>query len=218
MGGRQAARAFAIGVILASAAWSIARAEDGAISAPPTGGSTETIIHYDVRGRTLDEVRADVFQWGPYDEASGQRFAGWTAWSIQWHYDVTVDDDGCHIRDVTTSTEISYTLPRWLDEARASADLQKAWRRFHAALVGHEKGHGQLARELAGRIEKAMTLIPPKPTCEELEVEVNDLGTMMIVTDDKQAAYDRRTAHGEKQGAAFPRVLVRRAGAPPAFR
>jgi predicted secreted Zn-dependent protease len=208
----------AIGSMLAQTASLAARAEGGAIMTVPVSGSTETTIHYDVHGGTLEQIRADVFQFGPYDESSGQRFAGWTAWSIHWHYDVHAMAAGCRIENVTTQTEITYTLPRWVDEARAPADLQQAWRRFNAALVEHEKGHGRLARELAQRIERAMSATPLQPSCEELEEEVNALGTRMIVTDDRQAAYDRRTAHGEKQGAVFPRMLVRRAGAPAAFR
>ncbi len=215
MGGWQAVRACAIVLAFASVAPVSVRAEIGSTPAPSAGGSSESVKHYDVRGRTLEEVRAEIFLSGPSDETDGQRFAGWTAWSIHWQYDLRTGRDGCRIQNVTTDTQITYTLPRWVDEAQASPDVQQAWRRFDTALVEHEKGHGQLARELARRIEKAMAALPPQASCDGLEVEARALGTRMIVTDDRQAAYDRRTMHGEKQGAIFPRVLVRRAGAAP---
>lgn len=172
------------------------------------GGDLETVNLYDVKGRTLDELRRDVFSRGPYDRIKRQRFAGWTSWQIKWWLDHRADDETCTVTSARTETHVTYTLPRWREEHSAPLDLQQAWRRFLTALVEHEQGHGQLARELGDRIEVAIKQLPPHADCRELEREANELAEVMIRDDTEQEAYDLRTGHGERQGAAFPRLLV----------
>jgi len=174
------------------------------------GAEPETITYYAVKGRTLDELRREVFSRGPYDHTKGQRFAGWTSWQIKWWLEHRADDTNtCSVTGARTETHDTYTLPQWSDENSASEDLRQTWRRFVDALVDHEKGHGRLARELGDRIKAAIERLPPRPDCRELEQDANILAHTMIRDDKEQEAYDLRTGHGERQGAAFPRLLVR---------
>ena len=185
----------------------------GSIAAPTTGlmavADLETVHYYDVKGRTLDELRGDVFSRGPYDQFKGQRFAGWTSWQIKWWLDHRASQDSCRVVSARTETHVTYTMPRWSDERQAATDLQQAWRRFVDALIDHEKGHGRIARQLGERIKIAIQALPPRATCRDLEQQANTLAQAMIRDDKEQEAYDRRTSHGEKQGASFPRLLVR---------
>jgi predicted secreted Zn-dependent protease len=169
----------------------------------------ETVNLYDVRGQTLDELRRDVFSRGPFDRIKRQRFAGWTSWQIKWWLDHETDDTACSVTAARTETHVTYTLPQWSEEDHAPADLQRAWRRFITSLIEHEQGHGQLARELGDRIRIAIEQLPPHPDCGELERQANALAHAMIRDDRTQEAYDLQTGHGERQGAAFPRLLVR---------
>ena len=183
-------------------------------SAAPTHGPAETaepetFNYYEVDARSLEELRREVYTRGPHDRASNQRFAGWTSWQIRWWVDHLFLDSGCHVAKATTQTHVTYTLPHWRNASDAPLDLQQSWHRFVSALTEHEYGHGQLARELGGRIQIAIEGLPPQPTCQALNREASLLANRMIWDDKEQQAYDRRTGHGEKQGAAFPRVLVR---------
>src|SRR5690606_17666594 len=107
----------------------------------------ETIKYYDVSGATIDELRQEVYSRGPYDR-TGQRFAGWAEWRIQWWFNHKQVPQGCAVGEASTETHIQYTLPRWADAEAASPELRETWRRFVEALTLHEQGHGQLAREL----------------------------------------------------------------------
>lgn len=186
------------------------------VAAPtePTGTVTskETFKYYDVRGKTLDDLRRDVFARGPFDAVKGQRFAGWTSWNIRWWLDYQTVNEGCAVGRAATETRVTYTLPRWTDAAKAPIELQESWARFSGALTEHEHGHGHLARELGARIKIAIEELQPQPTCEQLNRRAGDLAHHMIWNDKEQEAYDRRTGHGATQGAAFPRVLVRAQG------
>lgn len=199
--------------VVFAAAVSFLGINPGGIAAPTTGlGSAkaiEKVNYYHVRGTTLDELRKDVFSRGPLDKAKGQRFAGWTEWRIQWQFDRRNVPQGCAVEKAVTKTEVDYTLPRWTDADHAPPEVRETWNRFLEALTVHEEGHGQLARELAERLEFAIQSLPPEPTCEELDARVNELANRMIMEDKEQEEYDRRTGHGHTQGAAFPRVLVR---------
>ncbi len=186
------------------------------VAAPtaPVGVVTakESFKYYDVSGKTLDDLRRDVFARGPYDAIKGQRFAGWTSWNIRWWLDYQTVSEGCAVGQAATETHVTYTLPRWKDAAKAPIELQESWARFSGALTEHEQGHGHLARELGARIKTAIERLPPQPTCEQLNRHAGDLAHRMIWEDEEQEAYDRRTGHGATQGASFPRILVRAQG------
>lgn len=201
-----AAAALAFGVM---AAGSAGMAGQAATSLGVFEGPFETVRHYEVRGITLDALRNDVFSRGPADSRKKQRFAGWTDWEIRWRFAYVETAESCRVQTVSTEAHVTYTLPLWVDRPKASTALQDAWDRFSGALIEHEKGHGQLAHKLAKRIESAMRQVPPQPTCTELERRINELGSRMIDEDGEQEAYDKVTGHGETQGAAFPRAIVR---------
>jgi predicted secreted Zn-dependent protease len=197
--------------ILIPKAYAAEESPDRASVTPP-----ETVKHYDVRGTTLDTLRAEVFSRGPLDRSSRQRFAGWTDWEINWRYEFAEVPESCRLQQVSAEAHVVYTLPRWVDEAKATPSLRVAWTRFSDALTEHERGHGEIARKLAKRVEAEMRAIPPQPTCAELERRINALGAEIVDNDEEQVAYDRRTGHGETQGASFPRTLARARSAPQA--
>src|SRR5690606_39231720 len=111
----------------------------------------ESTKFYDVRGSTIEELRHEVYSRGPYDR-TGQRFAGWAEWRIQWRFDRKEAPQGCIVEKAVTTTDIQYTLPRWVDADGAPPELQETWYNFLEALTLHEQGHGRLARELAAEI------------------------------------------------------------------
>jgi predicted secreted Zn-dependent protease len=168
----------------------------------------EDTRYYEVSGSSLDQLRVTIFSRGLYDQRKGRRFAGWTDWAIQWWFEFHAAEEGCRIADAATQTRVTYTLPRWSDERTAPLALREAWHRFLDALTTHEHGHGQIARALGARIERALKDLPAESSCATLEERANALGSRMVETDQEQEAYDRRTGHGGLQGAVFPRVLA----------
>jgi predicted secreted Zn-dependent protease len=197
--------------LAAAVSWAGVYQGGSAAPTPETAESAEqeTFNYYEVEASSLEELRHEVYTRGPHDRTSNQRFAGWTSWQIRWWIDHHVTDAGCHVSKAITQTHVTYTLPHWANASHASLDLQQSWHRFVTALKEHEFGHGRLARELGGRIQLAIENLPPQPTCQTLNREASLLANRMIWEDKEQEAYDRRTGHGEKQGAAFPRILVR---------
>lgn len=198
--------------VLVAATVSVLGAHSGGFAAPASqlvsGKAVEKTNFYHVSGTTLDELRDQVFTRGPYDRGKGLRFAGWTEWRIKWWFDQKDTPQGCAVDKAATEVHVSYTLPRWTDEDRASPEVRQAWKRFIDALTLHEEGHGQLARELGDRLRFAMESLPPEPDCDQLDDRVNELANRMIMEDKEQEEYDRRTGHGQTQGAAFPSIMV----------
>ena len=161
-------------------------------------------MSYNVHGATPDQVWASIREVGPKD-SNGRRFAGWTQWHISWYVRYERDAAGCRLGEAHVRTRISMTLPVWADRGAASPDLQQSWDQFITALARHEEGHASLSVERAGVIERGLTALPAKLTCEAaLEDGRTYFSAQMADLAKVQAEYDRTTSHGLTQGVAFP--------------
>ena len=113
---------------------------------PPGVSGRTTVLYYDVRGRTLNEVRADVRRKGP--KIDGRSFVGEARSPMRWSWRTeSIGGSSCSIRDVTVSINAQITLPRWTPPADAEPGLETEWKRFIAALEEHEAGHKDISRE-----------------------------------------------------------------------
>src|SRR5213076_1595464 len=75
--------------------------------------------YYDIDGSSAGALRDQINRLGPKDESGKSRDA-LTVWSIEWGYATTSRPDGCVLRDVKVSLNVTVTLPRL-------HDLGKAW-------------------------------------------------------------------------------------------
>lgn len=126
---------------------------------------------YPVDGVTARQILNQMGQRGP------NGFWAYTSWYVRWTGDCKV------------SLEISYTMPKHINEAALPADLRARWTAMVAALAAHERKHGQHGVNAAN------------------EVFANGCRNGVAITNkwaEQDRALDRRTNHGASEGVVFP--------------
>jgi predicted secreted Zn-dependent protease len=104
-------------------------------------------------------------------------FWGYAEWRVNW-------SSTCNV-----NLRITYTYPRWANREKASPKLRARWDRFIANLITHEKGHGTHGRNAAAEIDKTACAKDPVGIAKRWS--------------NQDVIYDRKTNHGETQGAVF---------------
>ncbi len=73
------------------------------------------------------------------------------------------------------------------------------------ALIAHEAGHAALGVDAARNIERRLSQMGDRSSCDQLESEANALAREIIVRDTRlDSQYDVDTNYGERDGARFP--------------
>jgi predicted secreted Zn-dependent protease len=188
---------------LFAAAFSLALAGSGPAASEPV--VKRNTVHYEVGGATAEDIRAELNGLGPTGQVEKRRFDAHTRWHVKWTYRYRNVGQDCAIARVSTTVDVTITLPRLKADASRPAELTRAFEEFAAKLLLHEDGHAQTGIDAAKQIEAAMLAIKPHPTCDALGRAANALGHALIKeANQKDIEYDARTQHGRTQGARFP--------------
>ena len=120
-------------------------------------------------------------------------------------YELDPVPEGCALRRPLVRLQTELWLPVWQPVSEPDPALLKAWEAMLAALIEHEDGHRRLvfesARELAVRVARMTGRVAD---CGELRRQL--LGMRLAASSRialRNAAYDRRTGHGVRQGAVL---------------
>jgi predicted secreted Zn-dependent protease len=170
-------------------------------SYPASVSGSTSVLYYDVQGRTLGELHADMRKKGP--KIDGNNFVGETRSPMRWRWRTESSGAGsCAIRDVTVYLNAQITLPRWTPPADAEPGLVTEWNRFLSALEAHEAGHKDIsARAGKAIVDRLRGLSAP---CSMLGTRANDLARDIFErAHAEQRTYDATTRHGLTQGTAF---------------
>src|SRR5437867_12413071 len=165
----------------------------------PRAAVTAREQYYDIDGSSAGALRNQISRLGPKDE-SGTSHDALTVWSLEWTYGTAQRADGCALRDVKVTLDVSVTLPRWKPPATASPGLLKTWQAYLKAVRLHEAGHRTIAERNAREVMAA--LMPLRGTnCDKLSGEATRLAEQ-IAADGRarNRAYDIQTKHGQTQG------------------
>lgn len=162
-----------------------------------------TVIYYDVHGRTVADLRADMRRVGP--KIADSSFVGETRSPMRWSWRTeSTGASGCTIRDVTVSVNAQVTLPRWTPPADTEPGLAAEWTRFIAALETHEAGHKDISAKAGSDIVDRLRGL--SGLCSQIGTRANDLAREIVDrASSAQKAYDAFTRHGLTQGTAFGR-------------
>src|SRR5256714_5945697 len=117
-----------------------APAEAATAAAAARASIVATEQYYDIDGSSAGALRDQINRLGPKDESGKSRDA-LTVWSIEWGYGTASRPDGCVLRDLKVTLNVTVTLPRWKPPASASAELLKSWQAYLKAGPPHEAGH-----------------------------------------------------------------------------
>ena len=168
----------------------------------PRPAIAATEQYYDIDGSSAGALRDQINRLGPKDESGKPRDA-LTVWSIEWGYATTSRPDGCVLRDVKVSLNVTVTLPRWKPPATASPEVVKAWQSYVKAVRVHEAGHRAIAERNARDVFAALTPLRGM-NCDLLSDEASRTAER-IVADGRarNRAYDVETKHGQTQGVVL---------------
>ena len=154
-----------------------------------------TVAYYEVLGQNSAEIRRQLNDKGPFDEA-GDHHDALTKWRVYW----TWPSDGRGRADrskAEVKVRIVLIFPRLSAESHIDRATETKWRNYCLKLRAHEDLHIKIARECRAEIEAAIRgatgndgdAVARKilKKYQELEIEM-----------------DRKTNHGMNDGATFP--------------
>lgn len=164
----------------------------------------EHFNYYEIQGRTEKELQQQMNASG-IRGADGNSYYAYTNWYVKWNYTYDTTTVSCSIATVATIVDANYKLPKWIRNENASADLKNKWNRFIHNLELHEYGHREIGVQTAKEIERSISALKPRASCEELRLAANSIGQQLVEkSKPTEADYDVRTRHGRTQGAIFP--------------
>lgn len=122
-----------------------------------------------------------------------------TDWQVQWRFWWRNASDGCVIERVRTEVEVQIQVPQLV---AGTAAQQAEFADYLDALTQHEEGHQQLALAAGAAIDLGLRQFPVASSCGALETDANALGQQLLQRfREREYDYDRRTNHGQTQGA-----------------
>jgi predicted secreted Zn-dependent protease len=160
---------------------------------------TTAVTYYDVHGRTPGDVARSMQELGP--EANGSFGHARASYSSTWH--ARNDGSGrCDLTSVQVTMVSQMMLPRWTPPADTLPGVAAEWQRFMVALQRHDAEHKNISGRGARQILDGLLAL--KTFCSEVPRDVKRLTDSIVVqTQDRQAAYDVKTHQGGTQGAVF---------------
>jgi predicted secreted Zn-dependent protease len=178
---------------------------------PGTGDAAEAALEIEERQRfyPVDAVdaaslRQQIDAARPVS-ADGRPSHGLLLVDLTLSYELDPLPEGCVLRTPQVRLQTELWLPVWQPVSEPEPKLREAWETMLAGLVEHEDGHRRLvfdsARELA---EQVARLSGRSAECGWLRREL--LGLRLAASSRvalRNAAYDRRTGHGVRQGAVL---------------
>jgi len=155
---------------------------------------------YSVSGTTIADIRADLARKRPW---KGE-LDGYTAWKIDWSYRTEATESECRLQSFDVRTEITITIPRWNFPAEADPGTKEIWTGYIKGLLSHEDGHKRIALAAATEVRNRLQRVRAGNSCKELEAAINREADKAVEEfKRREKAYDQRTDHGRKDGAAL---------------
>lgn len=165
--------------------------------------ATEHSKTYDLTGRSARQLIAQMKETGPLGK-DGKRYFGKTDWTIHWRYHYETRGGSVIFTRVSVTVDVTTIMPRRPEPANGADRMMAEWARFLAALAVHERGHAENAHRHAKQLYAVLHGRGPFSSAQELEAFVKTEGDKCIAkTTAEDDAYDKRTGHGDTQGATL---------------
>ncbi|HLM52161.1 MAG TPA: DUF922 domain-containing protein [Pseudoxanthomonas sp.] len=176
------------------------------LTALPAQAGELRIVHYDVYGRSIAELRESLNENGPRNprDLGGKRFHGWTDWRVDWTYKYTPSKQGCRFTEFTSALSGTMTLPRWTPIGGGAEKVARAFDTYVSALRRHEHGHYAIGAEAAAEIQALGHAFSVPSDCSTIANAFEMRAAAILEAyRAKELLYDRETEHGRTQGARF---------------
>lgn len=157
---------------------------------------SKTVEHYEIFGRTVQELRQSLNQNDHSLKITGTRAWATTEWWIDTTFLSSKALHGCTFKSVKTIVRIKHHFPHWVDMADAPLPVQSEWVKMMEALRRHEEQHGQHALEGGRELDAALQKMK-RETCDALLSDGQKLyNTVVQKTKRRDVDFDKRTNHG----------------------
>ena len=160
-----------------------------------------SVMYYDIHGRTIAELHADMRRQGP--KLADSSFVAETLSPMRWEWHVQAEGtSACAIHDPRVYVNAQILLPRWTPPADTEPGVFAEWNRFIAALETHEAGHKNISAKAGSDIVKQVSAL--SGSCSAIGTRANDIARIVIERANiEQQQYDAETHHGLTQGTSF---------------
>lgn len=160
---------------------------------------SEEYEYYYVNPNTRADILTSLKENSPIHE-NGKIMYGSSNSDVKWNLKWKHNSQICWITSVNTKVNTTYTLPKLIEGGSGIDDF---WDNWYPNLLTHERGHHKLAIDAAEEIERKIRKMPSFSTCDLLEKNANNIVLESINKLRRlQKDYDKRTNHGETQGAS----------------
>jgi predicted secreted Zn-dependent protease len=155
----------------------------------------EKIHFYKIQGNSGQELKKQMDTLGP--KTNAQQFNASTKWIVTWQYGYQEKNHICQLTSLKVDLHIHYLYPRWVNYQSSHPTLQQKWNVCLKDLNQHEKGHGKNGKNAATAVEKALLNIPPKTSCQQLMITIDNTANYIIQEYlNKDFQYDQHSQHG----------------------
>lgn len=154
--------------------------------------ATKSYSHFDIRGKTADELDQQLSTRGPTANGSSARHPGAT--KIRFGGEATyVQHDGrCRVGSAKVTVHTQIILPRWRSRKGASKELSMIWDALSSDIKRHEERHAEIARNQARVMERQILALPAQRSCETMQELVSNVSARGIDEHDRlQARFDK---------------------------
>ncbi|MGB5326529.1 MAG: DUF922 domain-containing protein [Pseudomonadales bacterium] len=159
----------------------------------------ESFVFYDIKPVSKDDLANEINRRTPIREG-GKRFKGHTRWRVQWKFKWKQQSNGdCHITDVKTVLDVTFTMPRITPGFSADTATQLEFKKYYASLFAHEKVHMKSGLHAANEIENVLAAFRKQGGCRNISAEANAKADAIVKKYNKRdKEFDIETNHGRK--------------------
>ena len=171
----------------------------------------ERTTYYTVSGKTGKALFASIGKRGPKLNAR-HAIATTTSQLKIRNFKPKLTRTRCEVGSVDVLVNITYRYPRWKGERRARPAVRKAWKRFMNKVSQHEKIHGQIAKDQAREVEKALRNSSGRVSrgCSDFSRKIGRKFSRIIrQADRRHRRLDRRDGRVWSRNARLQRALYR---------
>jgi predicted secreted Zn-dependent protease len=172
----------------------------------PLAGHAETQIrkstsYFAITGRNAGDLDRALQRHGPLTQNTGSRHPGATEIKFGGELTYVHKNGECTVSNVRVTLTTHLILPRWKNRAKADRELGMIWDTLSADIKRHEERHAEIARTHARSIDARLRALPPQPSCDTLQKQVNEAMQESVATHDRdQLRFDRvEAANFEKR-------------------
>lgn len=169
---------------------------------PPGVEVTTRTTYYEVHGRTVAQLAADLRRRGPKGD-DGQLRTAFTDSRLRWQFTTRPDGPACRAVGVRVTIAAEVLMPKWVPPADTEPGVVTKWNESMNALAVHEAGHSDIRVRFATAIRDRIAAL--RTRCDRLTAKA-DSASNAIVAELRaaQTKYDADTQNGLTQGTGFP--------------